>query len=126
MSGFLFHPALTPEPVLNLEAAVNKHDPSVTLNWDPPESSAESEDCITKYDIRFKPEGGFYNEKTVGKSTTNIVLRRSMGLKPLLEYSFEVRGRNAYIAGKWETVTAYVGERSPVECPHQNLHLLGL
>ena len=110
--------ALTPGPVQNLKAVVNKHKPSVTLNWSPPDSSAEGENCITKYDIRFKSDGDFYHEKTVGRSTTSIVLGRSLGLKPLLEYNFEVRARNAYTAGKWEKVTAYVGKQCLVECPH--------
>ena len=114
----LFHPALTPDPVKNLKAALNKRKPSVTLNWDPPDSSVVGENCITKYNIRFKTEGGLYNEKTVGKSATNVVLGKSLGLKPLLEYNFEVRAQNTYIAGKWETVMAYVGKQSFVECPH--------
>ena len=87
--------------------------PSVTLSWDPQDNQSESGDPITKYDIRFKQEEEeHYNEKTIDASTASIVIGRDQGLKPLLKYDFEVRARNAYIAGRWETVKKYVGKLS--------------
>ena len=104
--------ALTPGPVQNLTAVVDAHAPSVTLNWDPQDNQYESGTPITKYDVSFKPEEGeHYNERTIEASTTSIVLGRDLGLKPLLNYDFKVRARNAYIAGRWETVKKYVGKQ---------------
>ena len=103
--------AVTPGPVQNLTATVDAHAPSVMLNWDPQDNQCESYP-ITKYDVRFKlEEGEHYNERTIEAPTVSIVLGRDLRLKPLLKYDFKVRARNAYIAGRWETVKKYVGKQ---------------
>ena len=85
--------ALTPGPIQNLTATVDAHQPSVTLNWDPP-ANAGYPGYITKYQIQFwDKEKGCYNERplTVDGSTTSIVITRKNGLRPLTTTTFEVR-----------------------------------
>ena len=102
--------ALTPEAVQNLAATVDKHTPSVTLNWSP-QGRSRNGDPVIAFDIRFKTEEEEdYSGTTVKGSATSIVVGKELGLKALVKYSFEVRARNAYIAGKWETVTVFVGK----------------
>ena len=113
MHIFSISAALTPAPVQNFTATVDTHTPSITLNWDPShDNQSKTGDPVTKYDVRFKSESEeCYSEKSFNASTTSLVVGRDLGIKPLLKYSFEVRPRNAYIAGKWETVMEYVGKK---------------
>ena len=76
--------ALTPEVVQNLAAAVDKHTPSVKLNWSP-QGRSRSSDPVIAFDIRFKTEEeDDYNGTTVKGSTTSIVVGRELGLKALV------------------------------------------
>ena len=102
--------ALTPDPVQNLTPAVDTHEPSVTLNWDPPANAAHAGD-ITKYEICFQDnETHFSGVKIVNGSTTTTVITRESGLRPLTTFTFNVR---AYSGGdvsqEWRTVSMFVG-----------------
>ena len=105
--------ALAPALVQNFTATVDAHTPSIVLNWDPPhDKQSKTGDPVIQYDIRFKPEKeDCYSETTVTPPTTSLVVGRDLGLKPLLKYSFEVRPRNEYFGGMWETVMEYVGKK---------------
>ena len=105
--------ALAPAPVQNFTATVDAHTPSIVLNWDPPhDKQSKTGDPVIQYDIRFKPEKeDCYSETTITPPTTSLVVGRDLGLKPLLKYCFEVRPRNEYFGGMWETVMEYVGKK---------------
>ena len=102
--------ALTPDAVQNLTAAVDTHEPSVTLNWDPPANAAHA-GYVTKYEIHFRDnDSGFHGEKVVNGSTTTTVITRESGLRPLTTFTFKVR---AYSRGdasqKWTTESRFIG-----------------
>ena len=108
--GYYVHPALTPDPVQKLTANVNKHTPSVALNWDPPGNARYAQD-VTKYQIRFWDKAkDCYNEITIDGSCTTIDITGESGLRPLTTSTFEVRaccGDDA--SQEWRTVSTFVG-----------------
>ena len=110
---FSIFQALAPAPVQNFTATVDAHTPSIILNWDPSyDNQSTTGDPVIQYDIRFKPEKeDWYSETTITPPTTSLVVGRDLGLKPLLRCSFEVRPRNEYFGGMWETVMEYVGKK---------------
>jgi len=99
-----------------LTATVDVHKPSVTLNWDPPANAKDPRD-ITNYQIRFWDNDRdlsklkCYNSvKLVKGSTTNIVITRESGLRPLTTFTFEVRARSGdNICQEWKSVSTFVG-----------------
>ena len=100
--------ALTPDPVQNLTATVDAHNPSVTLNWDPPANSVHAGD-ITVYEIHFQDnnDSSFHGEKVVNGSTTTAVIT---GLRPLTTFTFNVRAYSGDCASlEWRTVSTFVG-----------------
>ena len=102
--------ALTPDPVQNLKATEDTHEPSVTLKWDPP-ANAASEGDVTKYQVRFRgKENCCYIESTVDGSTTTTVITRESGLRPLTDTTFEVRACSGdAVSREWRTVSKFVG-----------------
>ena len=102
--------ALTPDPVQNLKATVDTHEPSVTLKWDPP-ANAASEGDVTKYQVRFRGvENCCYIESAVDGSTTTTVITRELGLRPLTDTTFEVRACcGDAVSREWTTVSKFVG-----------------
>ena len=106
--------ALTPGPIQNLTATVNAHQPSVTLNWDPPANAGYPGD-VTKYQIQFwDKEKGCYNDRplTVDGSRTSIVITRKNGLRPLTTTAYEVRAYSGDdVSRECKTVSAFVGMR---------------
>ena len=103
--------ALTPDPVQNLTAAVDAHNPSVTLNWDPPANAVHAGD-ITVYEIHFQDNNdrSFHGEKVVNGSTTTAVITRESGLRPLTTFTFKVRAYSGDCASReWRTVSTFVG-----------------
>ena len=82
--------ALTPDPVENLTAVVDTHDPSVTLNWDPPANAAG---YVTKYELHDN-DSGYHGEEVVNGSTTFTVITRESGIRPLSAFTFKVRAHS--------------------------------
>lgn len=99
--------------VRNLTATLQPNHESesetfVVLQWDAP--SKDTEDKITAYDIRFRPDGeDAYCEESVDGCNRMILLTKSSGIKPLTTYSFEVRARIEVAEGKWKAVLQYIG-----------------
>jgi len=101
---------LVPDPVQNLSAAVNKYNPSVTLNWEPPGNVRDAEE-LAEYHIRFKPFGDKdYIETIVTGSATNTVLTRDSKLVPLKNYHFQARAQSGCCKGEWKEVTSFYGK----------------
>ena len=115
--------ALTPDPVQNLTPDVNSHEPSVTLNWDPPANAAHAGD-ITKYEICFQDnETHFSGVKVENGSTTATVITRQSGLRPLTTFTFNVRACSGDdVSREWRTVSTFVGMCNVV--PRQGSHVL--
>ena len=80
------------------------------LEWDKP-TNCETVQDVTTYDVRFKPctsiERKDYHMMTV--KARNILLTREYGLKPLKNYEFEVRARNAGYEGNWSGILEHIG-----------------
>lgn len=99
--------------VQNLTATLQpNHDSEsetfVVLQWDAP--SKDTEDKITAYDIRFRPDGeDAYCEESVDGSSRIILLTKSSGIKTLTTYNFEVRARIEVAEGRWKAVSQYIG-----------------
>ena len=110
------YPALTPGPVQNLRATVDTRKPSVTLNWDPPANAKHPGD-VTNYQIRFWDNDRDLSKlkccnsvKLVKGSTTNIVITREPGLRPMTTFTFEVRARSGdSVCQEWKSVSTVVG-----------------
>ena len=102
--------ALTPDPVQNLTAAMATHEPSVTLNWDPPANGAYP-GYVTKYIIRFwDNDSGHHGEEFVDGSTTTTVITRESGLRLLATFTFKVRAYSGDDASQeWRTVSRCTG-----------------
>ena len=102
--------ALNPDPVQNLTAAVDTHKPSVTLNWNPPANAGYAGD-VTKYQIRFW-NWAVLKDSTivVNGSTTTTVITRESGLRPLTQFTFEVRACSGdSVSPEWKPVSTFVG-----------------
>ena len=82
------------------------------LEWDKP-MNCETVQDVTTYDVRFKPctslERKDYHMMTVKATARNIILTRESGLKPLKNYEFEVRARNAGYEGNWSGILEHIG-----------------
>ena len=102
--------ALNPDPIQNLTATVDTHKTSVTLNWDPPANARHAGD-VTKYQIRFWNWAELKDiMKVVNGSTTNIVITRESGLRPLTQFTFEVRACSGdSVSQEWKPVSTFVG-----------------
>ena len=110
----ILYSGLTPGLVQNLTATVDRHRPSVTLNWDPPANARYAGD-VTKYQIHFWPnqlKSKHYSsgKKEVKGSTTAIVITRESGLRPQTTFTFEVRACSGdSVSQEWKPVTTFVG-----------------
>lgn len=113
----LLYPALTPKPIRNLRAIVDKSKPSVRLNWDPPTNAAYA-GYVTKYHICFwDKEKGCYREKSVDGSTTTAIFTRETGLRPLTLSTFEVRACSGDdVSPECRTVSAFLGMQAGINC----------
>ena len=94
--------------VKNLSAVLNARDPSVRLNWCPPDTDGNR--GIDQYRIRYKPALGSYSHKLVPASTTGVVLDR---VRPLCFCVFEVQARvfvdqQTTHEGPWNSVKLYI------------------
>ena len=87
---------------------MDTHNPSVTLNWDPPANAADAGD-VTKYEIRFWA-GVKFGETFVNGSTTTTVITRESGLRPLTRFTCNVRAYSGDDVGRvWRAVSTFVG-----------------
>ena len=104
--------ALIPNVVEKLKADVDPNIPSVTLSWAPPQNTEtqRSWSDVSSYHIRFKPqEREYYDEMSVDRSTTSVVLKRDSGLIPHTKSIFEVRAQCGDDLGQWRvTVSEYI------------------
>ena len=104
---------LFPGEVQNLKSTLDPNTASLTLAWERP-SNCETAKDVTAYDIWFKPctslEREGYCKTTVKASATSVHLTRESGLKPLMNYQFEIRARNAGYDGNWSRISKYIGK----------------
>ena len=89
---------------------MDTHNPSVTLNWDPPANAAHA-GYVTKYEVHFQNhDSGFHGEEFVNGSTTTTVITRESGLRPLSTFTFKVRAYSGDgVSQEWKTVSTFVG-----------------
>ena len=103
---------LLPAEVQNLTPKMDPRTGFLTLEWDKP-MNCETDQDVTVYDVRFKPctnlERKDYQMMTVKATARNIILTRESGLKPLKNYQFEVRARNAGYEGDWSGTLEHIG-----------------
>jgi len=110
-SYFLFL-GLVPGPVQDLAAAVDLHQPSLTLSWEKPNNIWNARE-VAAYEIHFKSsDADRYEERIEGCYTINVCFTRENGLEPLSTYVFKVRAKNQNGEGEWKTLSAYVGGES--------------
>ena len=109
--------ALTPGAVQNLTATVDTHEPSVTLNWDPPANAVYIE--VTKYQICiWDKEKNHYCETIVKGFTFNpsVVITRESGLRALTTSTFEVRAYSGDdVSRECKTISKYIGKYTSVQ-----------
>ena len=103
---------LLPAEVQNLRSTMDYSAGFLILEWDKP-MNCETVQDVTAYDVRFKPctslERKDYHMMTVKATARNIVLTRESGLRPLKNYEFEVRARNAGYEGNWSGILEHIG-----------------
>ena len=110
-SYFLFL-GLVPGPVQDLAAAVDLHQPSLTLSWEKPNNIWNARE-VAAYEIHFKSsDADRYEERIEGCYTINVCFTRENGLEPLSTYVFKVRAKNQSGDGDWKTLSAHVGGES--------------
>ena len=118
--------ALKPGEVQNLRSTLNTNEASLTLNWDQPNNVITAGD-VTAYDIRFEASGiaggnSCYSMMTVNEPARSILLTRESGLKPLTNYTLEVRARNFHCKGEWKCISQYIGMYSSYYESEINVH----
>ena len=103
---YIFLLALALEPVQNLMVAVDTHNLSVTLNWNPPVNGGD----VTAYDISYSASNGWWNHTTGVKApNTSVVLTREDYIYPFSTYEIMVRARQTDFEGQWSKISVYTG-----------------
>ena len=96
--------------VQNLTAAVDPHNPFLTMKWDPPHNPGD----VTAYDFRYKPSDGWWfthsTMVTVNAPVACIHFTGKSGYNLRTTYDFEVRSRDGDCKGEWSRLLQYTGD----------------
>ena len=102
--------SLTIYVVQNLTAAVDPHNPFLTLKWDPPCNPGD----VTAYDFRYKPSNSWWfthsTMVTVNAPVACIHFTGKSGYNLRTAYDFEVRSRDGDCKGEWSRLLQYTGD----------------
>ena len=86
--------------------AVDTHNLSVTLNWNPPVNGGD----VTAYDISYRAFNGWWIHTTTVKApNTSVVLTREDYIYPFSTYEIMVRAQQTDFEGQWSKIYAYTG-----------------